>query len=204
MRVLFFLIGCFCLGGCSSPNRCPVCRAVTVAKLPQPPSQDKSLYEPDSDWTTDAGSTMKLSALTGEPCVLSFFFASCTFKCPITVENMRQVEASLPRESRKRVRFVLVTFDPAFDTCEVLRRYRTAHRLNGENWILLRGEPGEVRALAQRAGFVYEKNGVGGFNHDSLISVLDSTGRLAFQHGGLYNGVNEIQLKVRALLQPDK
>ena len=136
--------------------------------------------------------------------MLAFFFTSCSFKCPITVENLRQVEAALPREARSGVRFVLVTFDPGADSCEVLRRYRTAHRLGAENWLLLRGTPADVDALARQAGFGYQANGVGGFNHDSVISVLDAAGRVVYQNDRLYGGVNEIQLRVRALLAGGK
>ena len=180
------------LAGCATPRAAKEQRTA--------PPRDQSIYEPDLPWFTDAGAPLKLSALAGEPCVLSFFFSVCSFKCPITVENMRQVEASLPREARQRVRFVLVTFDPESDTVDVLRRYRTAHRLNGENWILLRGDAAAVRELARRTGYAFELHGGGGVRHDSLIMVLDSAGRPGFQHDGLYGGVNELQLAVRKML----
>ena len=185
------LVACL-VAGCASP------RAGNGPRTA--PARDQSIYEPDLQWVTDAGVPLKLSALGGEPCVLSLFFTSCSFKCPITVDNMRQVEASLPREARQRVRFVLVTFDPETDTVEALHRYRTAHRLSGENWILLRGEAETVRELARRTGYAFELNGLGGVRHDSLITVLDSAGRPGFQHDGLYGGVNELQLAVRKML----
>ena len=46
---------------------------------------------------------MKLTQLAGQPCVMSFFFASCSLKCPITAENMRMVQAALPKELRDQV-----------------------------------------------------------------------------------------------------
>ena len=162
-----------------------------------------SIYPTETLWTTDAGTEMKLTQLAGQPCVMSFFFASCSLKCPITAENMRMVQAALPKALRDQVKFVLITFDPESDSVEVLRRYRTAHRLNGGNWLLLRGESEAVRELAHRTGYAFQKNGVGGFNHASVVTVLDATGRPVFRHDGLYGGVNELQLSVRKLF-PEK
>lgn len=162
----------------------------------------QSLFATNSTWSTDSGVKMTLAELEGRPCVLAFFFSSCSFKCPITVENLRQVEGSLPREARSQVRFVLVTLDPDADSCAVLRRYRSAHHLGAENWLLLRGGAAAVGALARKVGFAYQANGLGGFKHDSVISVLDASGRIVYQNDGLYNGVNEIQLQVRTLLPP--
>ena len=202
-----FLLQCGCATTVKpAEDACPHCsREATAARsAPREPARGQSLFTTNATWTTDAGASLTLAELAGRSCVLAFFFTSCSFKCPITVENLRQVEAALPREARSGVRFVLVTFDPGADSCEVLRRYRTAHRLGAENWLLLRGTPADVDALARQAGFGYQANGVGGFNHDSVISVLDAAGRVVYQNDRLYGGVNEIQLRVRALLAGGK
>ena len=210
---LFLKLGGFGLGivffvGCAQSGaewHCPTCNKdnlIGESSSAFVPTNTDSIFAPKTTWVKDTGKPMSLEELAGGPCVLSFIFTSCSFKCPITVDNMRQIEASLPRSGRSHCRFVLITFDPEFDTSEILRRYRSAHRLKGDNWFLLRGEPSEVNALAKRLNFGYIANGVGGFNHDSKISVLDADGRLVYQNSGLYGGVSELQLKVRELLKP--
>ena len=189
--------------GCNSLRPCPNCAAVPLSgsAAVEEPTDAGSVYPAETLWTTDSGTELKLTQLAGQPCVLSFFFASCSLKCPITAENMRRVQAELPREMRERVKFVLITFDPEADSVAVLQRYRSAHRLAGTNWLLLRGNNEAVRQLAARLGYSFNKTSGGGFNHDSVVTVLDAAGRPVFRHAGLYGGVNELQLSVRRLFQ---
>src|SRR5215471_2977013 len=72
---------------------------------------DRSLYQLDSIWTSDAGQPVKLSALKGRPQVLTMFFANCSYACPLLVYQMKQLEAALPQNLRTNVGFTLVSFD---------------------------------------------------------------------------------------------
>ena len=54
---------------------------------------EKSIYQLDSSWTTDAGQSVKLAALQGKVQVVVMFFASCTYACPLIVQDMKQIEA---------------------------------------------------------------------------------------------------------------
>jgi len=196
------------LTGCATPkpeaeNVPACCRAKKAAVTrTQRIATRESLYHSTAEWQTDSGGSFKFSDLAGRPCVVSLFFASCSMKCPIIAENMLSVEASLPRESRANVRFLLVTFDPESDTVEALRSYRVAHGLTESNWTLLRGTRGDVAALASQLGFVYERNGLGSFRHDSLITVLDGTGRIVCQGDSLYSGGLQVASSVRSLVAP--
>src|SRR3954453_18952172 len=41
------------------------------------PITDRSVYQLSSDWTTDAGKTIKLGQLRGQPQIVVMFFSSC-------------------------------------------------------------------------------------------------------------------------------
>jgi protein SCO1 len=151
---------------------------------------DGSFYQLESPWTNDSGAALKLRALSGRPQVVSMFFASCQFTCPILVNDIKRIEAALPENVRTNVGFVLVTFDSERDTPEALAAYRKAHGLPS-NWILLRGAPDDVLELAALLGVKYKKDFRGQFAHSNVITVLDSGGETVRQIAGLNRDATE-------------
>ena len=106
---LLFPLCCAHGADCCAADSRPSCCASNVA-----PEQfsDKSLFQIDSTWTTDAGKQIKLSARAGQPQVIVMFFASCQFTCPVTVNDAKRIEAALTPEVRAKVGFTLVSFEP--------------------------------------------------------------------------------------------
>ena len=151
---------------------------------PARPLSERSFYQLDSSWTNDSGAALKLATLSGRPQVVSMFFASCQFTCPILVNDMKRIEAALPENVRTNVGFVLVTFDSERDTPEALAAYRKAHGLPS-NWTLLRGAPDDVLELAALLGMKYKKDLRGQFAHSNVITILDSGGDTVRQIAGL-------------------
>ena len=198
-----FALGGLWLAGCASSPRlaeakCPHCAA--VANAPKAAASTDSLYVGGAEWTTADEQRLALRELAGRPCLLSFFFTECGLKCPITVGRMQAIEAALPRDLREQTRFVLVSIDPTNDTPAKLRAYRSAHGLNASRWLLLCGSAVDVAALAQRAGFTFQRTAAGSFAHDSVIAVLDPQGKIAARHDGLYAGADTLAAQVRAVL----
>jgi len=75
----------------------PVHRSCCIpTDAPAKPLKDKSLYQLNSSWTNDDGKTIQLSSLRGRPQVVVMFFASCQLTCPLTVVQLKQLEAALP------------------------------------------------------------------------------------------------------------
>lgn len=151
---------------------------------------DGSLYQVDSTWTNDAGAALKLSSLGGRPQVMTMFFASCQFTCPVLVRDMQRIEARLSESGRTNVGFVLVSFDSERDTPEALAAYRRIHGL-GANWTLLRGGPDDVLELGALLGIKFKRTLQGQFAHSNVITVLDSRGETARQIIGLNRDVSE-------------
>lgn len=145
---------------------------------------------------------MKLGALHGKPQVVAMFFASCQFTCPLTVNDLKKIEAALPENLRTNVGFTLVSFDSTRDTPAVLHAYRASHDLNGANWTLLRGEPDDVRELAALLGVIYKQDAKGDFAHSNLITVLNAEGEIIFQQPGINLPPDEIVAKLKAIAIP--
>jgi protein SCO1/2 len=163
---------------------------------------DKSLFQLDSVWTSDAGRRLRLGVLRGRPQVVTMFFASCQFTCPLIVSGMQRIESALPENLRTNTGFLLVSFDTERDTPAALKAYRANRELSSQNWTLLRGDHDDVRELAVLLGVIYRKDAQGDFAHSNLITVLNAEGEIVYQQPGLNFPTDEIVTKLKALSQP--
>ncbi|MBS0631402.1 MAG: SCO family protein [Verrucomicrobia bacterium] len=150
----------------------------------------KSLYQAEGSFTDDAGRVFRLGELRGRPVVLTMFFASCGYACPLLVADMQAIRAKLPPAIRGRAAFVLVSFDLARDTPPALAAYREQHGL-GRDWMLLHGTDDSVRELAALLGVSYKPETGGGFSHSNLITILNREGEIIHQRAGLRGGLDE-------------
>lgn len=190
---------------CPAPEAKPACCAAVPAapvaccaeEKPAAPLSARSLYQLDSKWTDDAGATVSLTSLRGQPVVLAMFFAQCEYACPVIVHDMQRLRAALPEAVRAETRFVLVSFDVARDTPAELRAYRKRLALDS-GWTLLRADTPAVQELAMLLGVKFKQDARGQFSHSNLITVLNPEGEIAHQHAGL-NGDISLAAKSAAL-----
>lgn len=154
------------------------------------------------EWTTDEGKRFTFAEVQGRPFLITFFFASCSLKCPITVDALRQLEASVPSKDRSQVTWVLVTMDPSHDDEAVLRSFRKTHKLARPQWVLLRGGQADTADLASALSFRFRSNGAGSFAHDSRVTLVGPDGRVAWFGDGLYGGMSSARPVLARLLQP--
>jgi len=165
-------------------------KAACCAALPATPFSKTSVYQADAGFTTDAGRAFTLGELRGRPVVLTMFFASCGYACPLLVGDMEAIRARLPAGIRDRAAFVLVSFDAARDTPAALASYRTQHGLDAQ-WTLLHGGDDAVRELAALLGVKYKQEADGAFSHSNLVTILNAQGEIVHQRTGLKGGLDE-------------
>ena len=150
----------------------------------------ESLYQLDGRFTTDTGRPFSLGELRGRPVVLTMFFASCGYACPLQVTDMLAIQGRLPVELRGQAVFVLVTFDLARDTPAALAQYRASRGLDAQ-WVLLQGDDAATRELAALVGVKYKQETDGMFAHSNLITILNAAGEVVHQRTGLKGGLDE-------------
>mgnify|MGYP001551673361 CR=1 FL=1 len=149
-----------------------------------------SLYQAEVAFTTDVGAAFKLSELRGRPVVLTMFFASCEYACPLLVSDIAAIRAKLPADVRDRAAIVLVSFDTARDTPAALAAYRAKRGLDAQ-WTLLHGSADSVRELAALLGVKYQQSTDGMFSHSNLITILNAQGEIVHQRPCLKGGLDE-------------
>ena len=141
---------------------------------------ERSVYQLESQWTTDAGRTLKLAELGGHYQIVAFIFTHCAGACPLLVKSLQLQARSMPAQIRERARFLLVSIDPEQDTVPALQRYRKTMSID-EQWTLLRGNDSDLRELTAVLGFNYERMPNGQFAHSNLITLLDPSGEIVLQ-----------------------
>ena len=143
-----------------------------------------SLYQVESVWTSDHGREFKLSQLRGRVQIVTMFFSSCQYACPILVHDMKKIEAELKQAGLTNVGFVLVTMDIERDTVERLYNFRQGQSLN-DDWLLLRGGAEDTLEIAALLGMKYKKEANGQFAHSNIITVVNAEGEIVHQQVGL-------------------
>jgi protein SCO1/2 len=137
-----------------------------------------SVYRLDATLTDQDGRARPFGAYRGAPRVVSMFYASCPYMCPLIVETIKNTERALPDADRVRLRVTLVSFDSDRDTPSALRALADKRRIDTARWTLARAEATDVRRIAAVLGIQYRRLQNGEFSHSSALVLLDADGRI--------------------------
>jgi len=142
------------------------------------PLPGDSIYQLPVPLTDQTGRSFMLADRRGTPLVISMFYTSCQFTCPMLLEAVRATEMQLSMAQRNHVNVLLVSFDPAHDTVAVLARTAGERKVDDTRWSLARTDPVSVRKLAAVLGIQYRALGNGDFNHTTTLVLVDAQGRI--------------------------
>jgi protein SCO1 len=142
------------------------------------PLPGHSLYQLQAQLVDQHGKQVTLDAGRGHPVLVSMFYTSCQFVCPMLIETMRATEAQLSDAERQRLTVLMVTFDPAHDSVAVLQHTADQRQVDGSRWTLARTDAASVRKIAAVLGIQYRALGNGDFNHTTAVLLLDAEGRV--------------------------
>lgn len=160
---------------------CPA--ALKGAKLASLP--DRSLYHLEGAWTVHTGTPATLATFAGKPTLLTMFFASCGYACPILIEDVRALINSLPQDLHDDFNVVMLSFDTERDTPEALAKFARERRLPAPPWSLLHGDADVVLETSALLGVNFRKDTEGNFAHSNIITLLDANGVIVHQLEGL-------------------
>ena len=153
--------------------------AASEAALP-----GNSVYQYRPTLTDQNGQPFDLAAARGRPVLVSMFYSACDKVCPMIFETIHQTVKALPAADQQRIRILMISFDPARDSVEVLKKTADAHQCDAR-WTLARTDEASARKVAALLGVQYRRLTNGEFNHSSTIELLDAEGRIAARTGQL-------------------
>ena len=136
-----------------------------------------SIYQLDARMTDQSGKATSLAGRRGRVQLVSMFYTSCRYICPLIIDSGQAIEKKLTPAEKARLGITLISMDPKRDDPAALTRVATRRKLDLTRWALLRPQAGDVRAIAGVLGIRYRELADGEFNHSSAMVLLDAQGR---------------------------
>ncbi|MED4586369.1 SCO family protein [Brevibacillus choshinensis] len=131
------------------------------------------------------GSTYTFSEGKGKVRLVEFMFTNCPDICPATTYNMSKLQDQLKEKGLfgDKVEFVSITFDPDFDTPEVLQEYAKKFKVDQSGWQFLRGDAQAVEKVTKDFGMAVMKQPDGSFAHTARMFLVDEDGNMRRAYG---------------------
>ena len=134
---------------------------------------------PDFTLTDQNGTRISLASLRGQVVAITFIYSRCPLPdyCPRMVNNLAEVKKRYAERLGRDLTLLTVTFDPKYDTPEVLRNFARRYGGNVPAWHFLTGSEEEVAAVCASFGIEYWPD-QGLITHTLQTAVIDREGRL--------------------------
>lgn len=152
--------------------------AAAQAAPPQAALPGASVYQIGAQLVDQDGRQFRLSERRGQPMLVSMFYNSCKFVCPMLIDSLRLTEQELSAQERARLSMLLITFDPARDDVKALKGIAAQRELDPARWTLARTDAASVRKIAASLDIQYRKLSDGEYNHTTVLILLDGDGRI--------------------------
>ncbi len=135
---------------------------------------------PDFELTDQDGKPVSLSALKGKVVAVTFIYSRCPLPdyCPRMIENFKTVRARFADRMDRDLVFLTISFDPRYDTPEVLTKYAASQRAVWPGWRFLTGDPAKIERVCNAFGIQYWAE-EGLITHSLQTAIIDREGRLA-------------------------
>lgn len=151
----------------------PALAAPAATPLPR-----DSVYQLAAPMTDQNGRAFDWRARRGKVQVVSMFYTSCQYICPLIVDSGKAIEKNLTPAERARIGLLLISMDQKRDTPQALASVAAKRKLDLQRWTLARPAPADVRQIAGVLGIRYRELADGEFNHTSALVLLDADGRI--------------------------
>lgn len=158
---------------------------------------------PDFTLTDQNGAPFHLRDFRGQAVLVTFIYTRCPLPnyCPLMSRNFASLQERLSQEFPGKFHLLSVSFDPAFDTPQVLKDYAARYNRDEKTWTFACGTPAQVDRVAQLFGLLYKPEG-GVITHDLRTALISPEGRLVHIWRSNVWTPYEVQRRVRETLMP--
>jgi len=143
---------------------------------------------PDFEFTDENNHKAHFSDFRGRAVAFTFFFSSCPLPdyCPRMNRNFEEARKILSTATNAPDNWELlsISFDPAFDTPQILSGYAQFYRGTDTNrWLFLVASTNTLAGLAPKVDLSFWREG-GTISHNMRTVVIDPQGKIAHQFDG--------------------
>ncbi|MHA3774372.1 SCO family protein [Verrucomicrobiota bacterium sgz303538] len=124
------------------------------------------------------GQQITRETFAGKPLFITFIFTRCPIPnfCPLMSRNFVEIQKALAGGSKKdEVQYLSISFDPEFDTPEILTNYAKQYHADGKQWRFATGSPDQIKQLTQ-AFSVYVQPEQGTISHGLATALVRPDG----------------------------
>jgi protein SCO1/2 len=136
---------------------------------------------PDYPFTNELGQSITLGQFKGNALGITFIFTRCPFPlfCPRLSGNFQAASKQLldMKDGPKNWRLLSISFDPDFDTPQMLRAYARRYDYDPAHWSFATGALIEIDAITEQFGLMFPRNGAL-FDHNFRTVVIDADGKI--------------------------
>lgn len=133
---------------------------------------------PEYHFTNELGQAVSTAQFKGEAVGITFIFTRCPLPnfCPKMTSNFQEVQKKLLGMTGGPANWHLLTisFDPEFDTPEILKAYAERNKADPKHWNYLTGE---ISTISEQFGQMFWKD-EGALNHNLRTAVIDASGKV--------------------------
>jgi protein SCO1/2 len=160
---------------------------------------------PDYEFTTEAGQPVRFSDFHGRAVAFTFFFTSCPLPeyCPRMNKNFAEARKILTADTNAPANWELlsISFDPGFDTPEILTGYGKFYRgESADRWLFAVASTNTLAGLAPKVDLNFWREN-GSISHNLRTVVLDGTRKIAHQFDGNDWTAQQLADAIRAAAQ---
>jgi protein SCO1/2 len=141
---------------------------------------------PDVTLIDAQGKERHLSDWRGHPLAVTFIFTRCPLPdfCPALDKRFAELQALAAADARLKssARLLTISFDPAYDTPEVLRRHAAALHADPALWVFATGSVVDVDRLGRAFGLSVLRSP--DVTHNLRTGIVDAAGRLVKVYRG--------------------
>jgi protein SCO1/2 len=148
---------------------------VVAAAAPLP---GESVLRVPAQFKDQDGRAFTLAQRRGGVQLVTMFYSSCPYACPLIIDAGKGVDHALTAAERAKLRVLLLSLDPVRDTPAKLTAVVAKRKIDTTRWTLATTDANGVRQTAAVLGFRYRQLANGEFNHSSQLILLDADGRI--------------------------
>ena len=127
------------------------------------------------------GKKIDMEKFRGSPFVLTFIFTRCPLPnfCPLMSNHFAELQAAIKSGSGSlaQTRLLSISFDPDFDTPQVLKAYAAHAQADSDIWTFTTGEKSEIDDLTHEFS-VYVQTEGGTISHGLATALIDKYGKI--------------------------
>ena len=137
---------------------------------------------PAFELTDQNGGRITLETFRGHPFVLTFIFTRCALPkfCPLMSKNFAELQNAIKNGfgTLAQTRLLSISFDPDFDTPQILTAYAGHEQADRKIWVFATGEKSKIDNLT-RAFSVFVQPEAGTISHGLATALIGEDGKIA-------------------------